>query len=166
MSDCLDAEMRDHLPDALHDRLTPAQRVELDAHLLACDRCRAELALLRQVRDAAPRPRVDTATIAAAIPAYRRRTWSASPLLRIAAALVLVVGSATLIVRRTNDGPVVRDTVAQRATLAPPVLSMGESLQDLSDTDLEALAGELRELEAVLSTEPEEFVVPIGESGT
>ena len=47
MNDCQNAEMRDQLPDLLHDRLDAAARAMLTAHVASCTDCREELALLR-----------------------------------------------------------------------------------------------------------------------
>ena len=168
MRDCPNAEMRDLLPDLLHGRVGPEQRGALDAHLASCDACRAELALLTQVRQAAPSPRVNVGAIAQALPSYRAsRSRFTSPALRIAAGLVLVAGAASLVFRGNGAGPRPTDTVAVVTPAAAPVLSLGENFQDLSDSDLEAIADELHALDAVLSAEPDEVMVPLsGESGS
>ena len=167
MRECSNAAMRDLLPDVVHGTLGAAQRAEVEAHVAACEACRAELALLQRIRAAVPVPSVDTAAIARALPAYQpSRSKRVAPLLRIAAGLVLVAGAASLVLRNGPREPVPIDTLAQAAATAP-VLSLGENFQDLSDSDLEALADELQALEAVMSEEPEEIVVPlIGGTGS
>ena len=50
MTDCPNAEMRDRLPDLLHERLDANARAAVVAHVDECADCRAELALLREVR--------------------------------------------------------------------------------------------------------------------
>lgn len=102
MTDCPNGEMRDKLPDLLHDRLAPAERREVEAHLASCSECRAELALLAELRASLHRvPAVSAEKISAAIPAYRpalvvsssRRAWGGW---RVAAAItVLVAGGAS-----------------------------------------------------------------------
>ncbi|HYC50141.1 MAG TPA: zf-HC2 domain-containing protein [Gemmatimonadaceae bacterium] len=157
--------MRDLLPDLMHGRVPDGQRLALDAHLDGCAACRAELALLQRVREAARVPRVDTDRIVSALPPYRGRTFLASPMLRVAAAVVLVVGGSSLFLRAADREPKLLDTIAQASATAP-VLLLGESFQDLSDTDLEALAEELGGLDGMLSEEPEEIMVPLEGSGS
>jgi anti-sigma factor RsiW len=111
MNDCSNAEMRDRLPDLLHDRLSAGAQAEVTAHLTGCIDCREELELLRdlQVALAVRTPRVDVAYVVNALPkppartatpiAPRRRTWSDW---RVAAAVTLLVagGSSVVLVNR------------------------------------------------------------------
>jgi anti-sigma factor RsiW len=162
MRECTNAEMRDLLPDLVHGQLGAAQRAELEAHVAGCDACRDEVALLQRVRAALPVPSVDVAAIGRALPAYRAaRTRRWTPLLRMAAGLVLVAGAASLVMRDGSREPTPIDTLAQAGASTVPVLSLGENFQDLSDSDLEALTDELQALDAVMSEEPEEIVVPL-----
>ena len=72
MTQCTRDDMRDLLPDLLHDRLDAATRAEVTRHVAACAECEAELELLRSMRSAlAPAPRVDVRRIAAAVAASR-----------------------------------------------------------------------------------------------
>src|SRR5690349_19449704 len=50
MTDCPNAEMRDRLPDLLHERLETSVRAAVLAHIDECDDCRAEMVLLREAR--------------------------------------------------------------------------------------------------------------------
>ena len=73
MNDCVNAEMRDRLPDLLHDRLDAATRAATVAHVDGCVDCRAELELLRGVRamldaQASRAQRVDTSWVVGALP--------------------------------------------------------------------------------------------------
>lgn len=71
MTDCPNVEMRELLPELLHDALPVAERGRLEAHLAGCALCTAELALLREARQAMARvrvPAIDTARIVAALP--------------------------------------------------------------------------------------------------
>lgn len=71
MSDCANIEIRELLPERLHDALDAEARALVDAHLATCDDCAAEFALLRAARDAMRAtvvPRIDTASIVAALP--------------------------------------------------------------------------------------------------
>ncbi len=70
MNDCSNAEIRDQLPDLLHDRLVVGMRDMVVAHVADCVDCREELELLRGVHQAfvADTPRVDITQIVAALP--------------------------------------------------------------------------------------------------
>lgn len=100
MSDCLNAEIRDLLPDLLHDQLDAHTRARVVAHVDGCDDCRSELELLRSVSGSIDRaaPRVDVERIVAALPkpgagaALRRRVWADW---RIAAAVTFLVAGGT-----------------------------------------------------------------------
>src|SRR5205085_2191809 len=69
MTECMNAEMRDALPDYLNGTLDAARTAEVRAHVAACNECAAELELLRVVAASAPgAPPMDVARIAHAIP--------------------------------------------------------------------------------------------------
>ena len=163
MRDCGNAEMRDRLPDLLHDG--GSQELEhVRAHVSGCDACAAELAMLRAVRRVAVTPRVDAARIAAVIPPYRRRSlWTRATqasALPMAAAIVLAVGVGTF---ATTAGPEHGPPDTSRASVvaaAPAELGLGTPLGDLSESDLQDLLGDLGELEAVTSTESDVIVIP------
>lgn len=120
MNDCPNAEMRDLLPDLLHDRLTANVRAEVTAHVSSCVDCREELELLRTLRPLVvmKAPRVDVAYIVNALPkpprrdvtpiASRRRRWADW---RIAAAVTLLVAGGSS-VALLNRAPTVVDSVA------------------------------------------------------
>ena len=95
MNDCPNADVRDLLPDLLHERLDAASRAMVEAHVAGCTDCAAELELLRQVRGMRRTPRVDVASIVASVPAYRapaRRSWVGW---RVAAAITVIVAGAS-----------------------------------------------------------------------
>jgi anti-sigma factor RsiW len=106
MTDCPNVEMRDRLPDLLHDRLDVSTRATVVAHVGECADCRAELALLRQMRVSLSSGviAVDTRVIARTVVA---RTISTSPSSaarirwtdwRLAAAVaVILVGGGSLL---------------------------------------------------------------------
>ena len=126
MNDCPNAEMRDLLPDLLHDRLAVNVRAEVTAHVAGCVDCREELALLRSLQAivTAKVSHVDVAYVVNALPkppqrnvtqiATRRRTWADW---RIAAAVTLLVagGSSVAVL---NRAPTVVDSVAVMAPVA------------------------------------------------
>ena len=123
MDDCPNADVRDLLPDLVHGRLDATTRAMVETHIASCADCRAELALLRDLRGSFQgTPRIDLGAIAAALPAYRggsaRRSWVGW---RAAAAItVLVAGGSSVALLQRNVAPVVKhiDTVAT-ASVAP-----------------------------------------------
>ena len=135
MNDCPNADVRDLLPDLLNDRLSAADRQVVESHVEHCADCRAELALLRDVRAATRRtPVVDVASIVAVVPAYRapaRRSWVGW---RVAAMITVVAaGASSLLVMRepralveppqvsTPPAPVTVQPSAPVTTAAPDV---------------------------------------------
>jgi anti-sigma factor RsiW len=167
MRDCSNVEMRDRLPDLLHGQLSAAREAAVRAHLATCAECRAELALLTLARAASPAPVPDVSRIAGAIPAYRRPStfvrFGGSPALR-AAAVILFVGGAALVARgRLSDDITPRDSVALGVAPAAGEIGIGDTFQDLSDSDLKALADELGNLPAMMLEEPAEVAVPMTE---
>ena len=73
MSDCDRTPLHEWIPDFVHGTLDAAQRAEVEAHLATCAEARAELALVREARDAIVRrtPVVDPAAVVAAVRASR-----------------------------------------------------------------------------------------------
>jgi anti-sigma factor RsiW len=194
MTDCPNGDIRDLLPDLLHDRLAPDARREVEAHVSGCDDCRAELALLGAMRSTLRRaPEVDAAAIAAAILPYRapaRRSWAGW---RAAAAIVILAAGGTsvavlqsrnasapteanaavAVAVRTADSVVPATPVAQSDTpgagQAPRELALGSSVvTDLNDGELSTLLADLQTLDAILSTDVENGVVvsPLQPVGT
>jgi len=129
MTDCSNVEMRELLPEYLHDALGPASRGRVEAHLAACSPCREELATLRLARavlssertpafDAAaivralPRPSTPHAVPSAASPAssppmavVRPSVRRSSTMLRIAAAVTFIsLGAISVAVTRAYFG--------------------------------------------------------------
>lgn len=123
MTDCPRADMRDLLPDLMHDTLDAAARAEVERHVRTCESCAQELALLRSLRDTlSTAPAIDVSRIAAAVNLARntapvagrargatagwRHDW------RIAAAFLLAALGA---------GGYALTRAAQRGTIAPAV---------------------------------------------
>ncbi|MBX6333632.1 MAG: zf-HC2 domain-containing protein, partial [Gemmatimonadaceae bacterium] len=72
MTDCPRGDIRDLLPDLVHDQLAPELRAAVEAHVATCAACAAEVALLHRMRAALGRtPRLDVERIAAAVRAAR-----------------------------------------------------------------------------------------------
>lgn len=169
MRDCSNAEVRDALPDLLHGTLPADRRAAVRAHVDVCADCRAELELLMRIRGSVGAPRVDVARIVAALPSHRAagpRRRALRPVWQAAAAVVLIVGGALVLQRgRAPEAHRMPDTLAMVApAMALPVpseLSLGETFQDVSDTELRALVHAIDTLDAVPLEEPARITVPL-----
>lgn len=124
MTDCPNAEMRDRLPDLLHERLEDSVRALVLAHVGDCAECHAELALLRKMRGSLSSNivAIDTTVVARAVVsrtiaaprAGQRSRWVDW---RIAAAIaVLAVGGASFATFRAT-----RSLGHQVTAVVPPV---------------------------------------------
>jgi hypothetical protein len=130
MNDCSNANIRDQLPDLLHDRLSVSARAAVMAHVDGCMDCRDELELLRDVRGAlvAQTPRVDIAYVIGALPKAPTRSavvasarashrrWADW---RVAATVTILIAggsSVALLNRAPNAQPV--DTLAHSVPIA------------------------------------------------
>ena len=51
MTECINTEVREALPDLLNGRLSALDTATMNAHVESCAECRAELELLREIRD-------------------------------------------------------------------------------------------------------------------
>ena len=134
MNDCSNAEVRDRLPDLLHDRLDAVSRADVVAHVAECVDCRDELELLRTVQKTliAQTPRVDIAYIVGALPKAPARRPQIQPARwrwsdwRIAAAVtVLIAGGSSVVVlnRAPSHGvtpPSITDSAASRPAPSSP----------------------------------------------
>ena len=116
MTDCPNAEMRDRLPDLLHERLEASVRAAVTAHVDACADCRAEMALLREARTVlSPDVRtVDVVAISRVVVEKTRMPVNSGPRRsrwmdwRIAASVALLVvgaGSVELLWRSRVEAP-------------------------------------------------------------
>src|SRR5215203_4309 len=85
MNDCSNAEIRDQLPDLLHDRLDVSLRAEVLAHIDECVDCRSELELLRGVQGVLLQrtPRIDVNYVLQALPKRVARPVPALPARRV-----------------------------------------------------------------------------------
>ncbi|HMN07369.1 MAG TPA: zf-HC2 domain-containing protein [Gemmatimonadaceae bacterium] len=117
-TDCSSIEMRELLPELLHDALPAPERERVEAHLAVCESCAAEFAVLRSARRAFAGlrvPAVDTAGIVAALPrpvapaGRRPQPARRSPMLfRLAAAITFIsLGGISVAVVRSflGDAP-------------------------------------------------------------
>jgi anti-sigma factor RsiW len=192
MTECPNGEMRDRLPDFVHEQLNATTRAAVAAHVAGCDACAAELALLRELRETLrSAPAVDVARIVAALPApprmqsgrLRRRGWRRTDW-RIAAAVAALVvggGSAAIVTGRLRrpDTPgslVARELVLPRDSItaaprpqevAAAGLSIDADLSEASALELETLLEDLEMFDGLPAGEPEPPPTPstVGEEG-
>lgn len=166
MRDCSNAEMRDRLPELMHNQLTGEALASVRAHVADCVDCRAELALLEQLRLSVVAPRLDVSRMVSSLPRYRAvpawRRATSSTWMRVAAAVVLLVGAYAGVTRSTPDQP--SRTGASRQQAATQELAIGDSFHDLSDSDLAAMIDEIGTLEAVTPEAIEEPLLPLGDA--
>jgi hypothetical protein len=170
VNDCRNAEIRDQLPDLLHDRLSAGARATVLAHVDGCAECRDELELLRGVRAALviATPRVDTSRIVSALPkpasggvAPRRVAGSRWADWRIAAAItVLAVGGTSVALLTRGDGarpgasasitapavPVANAPLGDTASRTPEAATRNAIVPKVSVAESEPIAETVREV--------------------
>ncbi len=139
MNDCPNADIRDQLPDLLHERLQAEAQAVVVAHVDGCADCCAELELLRGLRGmfAAQAPHVDVDYVVGALPKPPVRTIPLSPVRRqawgnwrIAAAVtVLVVGGSSAAVMTRGAG---KQAVAPIAPALQPLPSTSQAPETAS----------------------------------
>lgn len=165
MRDCSNAEMRDRLPELMHDQLTGEVLLSVRTHVAGCADCRAELALLEQLRSSMVAPRLDVSRVVSSLPRYRAlpawRRATSSTWMRVAAAVVLLVGAYTGVNRSRSEQPPRRAIAGQMGTQE---LAIGDSFHDLSDSDLAAMIDAMGTLEAVTPEAIEEPLLPLNDA--
>ena len=170
MIECLNPEVRDSLPDLVHGRLGNLDTATLTAHVESCEACAAEVALLREVRAAAPiAPAIDVARIVAALPASGRVPASIEQLPQrsilpgrqsviwklVAAAAIVIGGTLAVDAGRTRVEPA-SDSSA---------LSLIAGVQYLTDEQIETLLADLDAIEPLPAAEPEPAVIVVDNVG-
>lgn len=171
MRDCAQGELRDLLPDLVHDRLPPDDAARVRAHVSGCADCAAEVALLQELAIAFDAPvAVDVDAVAREVlrrtsvapargpagvateRAPRRTTWRAGWLK--AAVLMLAVGGASLVaVRQGLDGP-------RGGAVATAELAFAGGVSDLADDEVQ----ELEVAIAALERQPLADAEPLGDA--
>jgi hypothetical protein len=156
MNDCTNAEIRDLLPDLLHERLDGSARVMVVAHVDGCVDCREELQLLRDVLavSSSGTPRMDVASIVGALPkaptprvanpspdviplVRRRRAWSDW---RVAAAVTLMIAGGGSFALMRSGQPAAAGATAPAATqpsldAGPPVATALPTAATVAEED-------------------------------
>jgi anti-sigma factor RsiW len=175
--DCPNGEVRDQLPDFVHDQLNASARAAVAAHVASCAVCAAELTLLRELRGMLRAgPAVDVARIVAALPARSpagrggqrgRAAWRRAAAI---AALVIGGGSAAILSGRFRGPDSGADQAPQEGPRLTEVAAAGLSIDaDLGEAtvaELEALLEDLEAFDGLPAGEPEPPVPPApGEEG-
>ena len=183
MIDCPSGEIRDQLPDLVHEQLPPAARAAVVAHVATCAACAAELALLRELRRAMQAgPSVDVVRIVTALPppprvkgelAARRSGWRQLDWRVAAAIVVLAVGGGAAAIlsggprRIGTPTPVAGATSTARPNvqqIATTALSIDADLGEASAVELEALLEDLESFDGLPPGEPESSVPTSGDA--
>jgi anti-sigma factor RsiW len=72
MNKCIDSDVRELLPDLLHDTLKSDAKKRVEAHLTTCETCQEELDVIRTVKNAAVfAPSISVDRVVRQIPPYR-----------------------------------------------------------------------------------------------
>jgi hypothetical protein len=153
----------------LYDEVDAVERRAMEAHLLSCADCRAELKDLRSTRTrlaawAPPAPDLQFQVVRGPeVTEPRRRQWSISPAWGLAAAAALVLSVATAIanveLKYGPDGVTIRTGVLRSAPVASPSaaapVQAAVAAEDVRlRRDLEAISQRLRDLEAGAGPRP------------
>lgn len=164
MTDCMEREIRDLLPDVLHGTLGGADRARVETHLAGCGYCREELDVLRAVRSAAVfTPSIDVAGIVRKIPPYAVITPAVerplrSPVIRwlVAAgiAVIAIGGSSSLL---THGDAVEQARIG--ASAPAHSLALASGLDELSDGGLVQLMNEMSTFDALPARELEPLFI-------
>ncbi len=128
MNDCVNAEVRDALPDFINHRLGELDTATMREHIASCADCRAEVAILQEIRSSARlAPKMDVNRIAMALSAYpsithapsrsgSRRIWALA-----AAAVIMAVGGWAVSMRSVTTETTSVPSVAVTPAPAPQV---------------------------------------------
>lgn len=161
MSDCMEREIQETLPDVLHGTIGPADRARIEAHLATCAPCREELEVLRAVHGAAVfTPSIDVESIVRQLPPYgiglptpvERRVRT--PIVRwlVAAGFALFAFGAGSVVMNQSE------PTTEAASVSVPAsggLALASGLDGLSDGELVQLMNDMTSFDALPASEPE-----------
>jgi anti-sigma factor RsiW len=167
MTDCPNAEIRDLLPDLVHDSLAGDDRQRVEQHLAGCTDCSAELALLRRTRAALVRraPHVDAARIVAALPARRAPSRIHATAWRIAATIgMIALGTTSWMLLGPEGGRTTDSSQVIASATETPSLSFSGRLSALDDEDLQQLLADIETFDGVMPEEPR-AVLPVWDGG-
>lgn len=184
MTDCVNGDIRDVLPELVNGTLPSSEAVRVQNHVRECADCAAEVQLLRTAR-AAMRlaPTMDTTRIAAAVQASTAQRLAArrvpARVARIASLSLIVVLGAVGLWSTRDSSPVEteprvatavagnvqpgaeqgRGVVAPRMVQGPTQLALGGDMSQLEDEQLLTLLEEVSALEAMPGEEPTSLAI-------
>lgn len=171
MTDCMNAEIRDLLPDVLHGSLSPADQARVAEHVAACAECTAELQLLEQVHASYPARQFSASAISRSIAPYSVRRSRMPQYMRIAAGIaILALGGASYNLATKGiwfgKGTVAESTLAlggsdsanQLATSVDPILYNTDDLSALDEQAMTELLSRIETLELEISENPRPLV--------
>jgi len=164
MRDCSNAEIRDLLPELVNGRLSGERLAQVRAHLVECDLCQAEVALLERAKAVlvVGTPSIDTAGIVRALPVPGIRPRQRSFDWRIAAAITVFMaggGGVAVVYNGWSTHPPADSVVAVAPASAVAgradgsELSVSGDLSGLTDEQLRALLGKIEVIEALPAAE-------------
>jgi anti-sigma factor RsiW len=179
MRDCLDVTIKDLLPDFVAGRLGETERARVAAHVNACASCAAEVVVLRAAgRVLGAAPPVDIARIVEALPTPvvslearraarqpRRMNWRIAATVATIAVSGVSIGVLQAIVRDSGHKPPVvapshRPAAAAKVSDADQsgLAVGGSNLNDLTESQMQALLDKLDQFDAVPSADPQPAV--------
>lgn len=161
MSECMEREIQEMLPDVLHGTIGLADRARIEAHLATCGPCREELEVLRAVHGAAVfTPSIDVESIVRQLPPYgialptpveRRDRTPLTRWLVAAGFALLAFGAGSVVLDRSEPA---RETPFVSVS-GSGGLAMASGLDGLSDGELVQLMNEMNGFDALPASEPE-----------
>jgi hypothetical protein len=184
MTDCINAEMRDMLPDLVSGSLGASETQILERHLDQCADCSAELELLRHVYALRPvAPKIDTARIVSMLPEPQvakpvKRTLQLSSWRMAAGIAAIAVGGLSLYMGGNGLEGVsslpLSDSLDDSASIASGVSGANAnsnmqtivgrpsatvavsfgSLSDMTDDEVDEVISRLNEWDGATSTDP------------
>jgi anti-sigma factor RsiW len=124
MTDITHDDIRDTLPDLLHDNVSADRRRAVEDHLRGCAECAAEMRVLQMVQTAHSfAPMIDAVKVSSAIPPYARIPLAApqptTRVWRMAVASAAVVLLAVTLVLRSSSAPASAGAPAVAVASAP-----------------------------------------------
>lgn len=160
MTECVNPEMKEQLPDLAAEKLDDASRARVMQHVESCEACTEEHEILRVVRTAQmPVPFINVSKIvralpSAPIPVLAEPPWFRRASFQMAAAFLLVAGGL-ISVRQAGDRADIEG--AQAAPHVKYDIALVAGLDEMSTDELTSLLNEVDNLTPVPVAEPEQF---------
>jgi hypothetical protein len=156
MIDCSNAEIRDQLPELVNGQLAGESLAAVRTHVASCSPCQSEVQLIERARAALilATPRIDASRIAQSLPTPRAASRSRMFDWRIAAtiAVLAVGGGGTAVMYSNHSAPQLADTMTI-ASMDGTELPIATDLSGLTDEQLSALVGSMKNIDALPAAE-------------